>query len=184
MSVNNPTCPAACDSFLEEVDFDFCNPDLYFGEVDHLYVMAQAGANLANWELLAVWNARLALDATADVDGILDLHVIGDYPPAEAEDIVISLNRTITTPATHIINFEIDDVSDDNYEFMRWLECNTLMKLWFSANELIFGGNTGIEVMIKAKYQIERGSKSLQKIIGTVTWESKFSPERTTNPMA
>ena len=83
-----------------------------------------------------------------------------------------------------VINFDIDDVSDDNYELMRFLECNVVVKMWFSANEVLFGGTEGIEATVQAKYQIERGQKSVQKIVGTIKWEAKFSPERTTNPMA
>ena len=184
MSVNNPTCPTGCDSYLIDVDFDYCNPDIEFGEIDHIYVMAQTGSNLNNWENLAEWNTRKALDPTSDVDAIIDLHVMADQPPKEQEEIEISLGRKIYTPSTFTINYDIDDVSDDNYEFMRWLECNTVFTVWYSANETLFGGNTGIDVNMTGSYQVERGQKSLQKIVGTVKWESEFSPERTTNPMA
>ena len=183
MSVNNPTCPTGCDSYLIDVDFDYCDPNIEFGEIDHIYVMAQTGSNLLDWTSLPVWNARKALDPTADTDAIIDLVVMGDLPPAETDEIEISLGRKIQSPSSFTINFDIDDVSDDNYDFMRWLECNTIFKVWYSANEVLFGGNTGIEVNLTAKYQIERGQKSLQKIVGTAKWENKFSPERTTNPM-
>ena len=184
MSVNNPTCPTGCDSYLIDVDFNYCDPDIQFGEIDHIYVMAQTGSNLNNWENLAEWNTRKALDPTADTDAIIDLHVSGDLPVAENEEIEITLARKIYTPSTFTINFDIDDVSDDNYEFMRWLECNTVFKIWFSANEVLFGGNTGIEVNLTGKYMIERGQKTYHKIQGIAKWENKFSPERTTNPMA
>jgi len=183
MSVNNPTCPTGCDSYLVAPNFDYCDPDVQFGEIDHIYLMAQEGANLANWESLAVWTARLALDPTEDTDAIIDLTVIGDQPVAESEEIEISEGRKIHSPSQFVINFEIDDVSDENYELMRLLECNFLVRAWYSANETLFGGNTGIECTLHAKYQIERGRRSLQKIVGTMKWESKYSPERTTNPM-
>lgn len=183
MSLNNPTCPTDCDSYLVDVAFDYCTPNVLFGEIDHLYLKARDGSDLLDWESLAVWNDRKALDPTSDHDAIIDLHVIADLPPAEVEKIDISLGRKIQSPATFVINFEIDDVSDDNYELMRWLECNLIVDAWYSANEVLFGGNPGIEVSLEAKYQIERGQKSLQKIVGTVNWESKFSPPRTTNPM-
>lgn len=184
MSVNNPTCPTGCDSYLLDVDFDYCDPNVLFGEIDHIYLMAQVGSNLADWTSLTVWNARKALDPTSDTDAIIDLTVMGDLPVAETEEIEISLGRKIQSPASFVVNFDIDDVSDTNYDLMRFLECNVVVKMWFSANEVLFGGNTGIEATIQNKYQIERGQKSVQKIVGTVKWEAKFSPERTTNPMA
>lgn len=183
MSLNLPTCPTGCDSYLVDVDFNFCDPDVQFGEVDHIYLKARDGSDLLDWQSLAVWNARKALDPTVDNDAIIDLTVIGDYPPAETEEIEISDGRKIQSPSTFVLNFEIDDVSDANYELMRWLECNLVVDMWFSANEVLFGGNPGIEVTLTAKYQIERGQKSLQKIVGSAKWESKFSPPRTANPM-
>lgn len=184
MSLNLPTCPTGCDSFLQDVDFNFCDPDVQFGEIDHIYLKARDGSDLLDWESLAIWNARKALVPGDDEDAIIDLVVIGDLPVAETEEIEISLGRKIQSPSSFTVNFEIDDVSDDNYELMRWLECNIIVDAWYSANEVLFGGNPGIEVSIAAKYQIERGQKSIQKIVGTLKWESKFSPPRTTNPMA
>ena len=184
MSVNNPTCPTGCDSYLAAVDFNYCDPEVHFGEIDHIYLKARDGSDLLDWQSLAVWNARLALDPLTDNDAIIDLVVVADQPPAETEEIEISLGRKIQSPSSFIINFEIDDVSDLNYELMRWLECNLIVDVWYSANDVLFGGNPGIEASLSAKYQIERGQKSLQKIVGTVKWESQFSPPRTTNPMA
>ena len=184
MSVNNPTCPTGCDSYLAAVDFNYCDPEVHFGEIDHIYLKARDGSDLLDWQSLAVWNARLALDPLTDNDAIIDLVVVADQPPAETEEIEISLGRKIQSPSSFTINFEIDDVSDLNYELMRWLECNLVVDMWYSANDVLFGGNPGIEASLSAKYQIERGQKSLQKIVGTVKWESQFSPPRTTNPMA
>jgi len=184
MSFNAPTCPEGCDSFLQAVDFDYCDPYVQFGEIDHIYAKARDGSDLLDWAQLALWNARFALDPTADLDAIIDLTVIGDLPPAEAEEIEISLGRKIMSPASFTINFEIDDVSDTNYELMRFFECNFVVDIWYSANNMLFGGNAGIEAIISAKYQIERGQKSVQKIVGTVKWEATFSPPRITNPMA
>lgn len=184
MSLNLPTCPTGCDSYLVGVDFNFCDPEVHFGEIDHVYLKARDGSDLLDWESLTVWNTRLALDPTTDLDAIVDLHVIGDQPPAETEELEISLGRKIQTPSTHVLNIEIDDVTDTNYTLMRWLECNLVVDMWFSAGDVLFGGNPGIEANIMLKHQIERGQKSIHKIVGTIKWESKFSPPRTTNPMA
>ena len=140
MSVNNPTCPTGCDSFLLDVDFDYCDPDVQFGEIDHIYLMAQTGTVLTDWTALGEWTTRKALDPTSDLDAIIDLTVMGDLPPAETDEIEISLGRKIQSPASFTVNFDIDDVSDDNYALMRFLECNVVVKCWYSANEVLFGG--------------------------------------------
>ena len=185
MSRELPTCPTGCDSNLPEVNFDYCNPAVQFGEIDKIYLMARDGSPLLDWESLTEWNARLALDPTSDADAIIELHVIGDQPEPESEELTISLDRKIQTPKTFTLNVEIDDVSDENYQAMRFFECNTVVRAWYSANDVLFGNNAGIDnVNIKLHYMIERGQKTLHKIIGTVSWESEFSPNRITNPLA
>ena len=187
MSQELPTCPTGCDGLLPEVDFNYCDPDVQFGEIDKIYVMARDGSPLLDWESLSEWNSRIVASGVApsSADDIIELHVIGDQPLPESDELVISLDRRIQTPKTFTLNVEMDDVSDPNYQFMRWLECNTSVRIWYSANEKLFGDNAGIDkVNFKLGYQIERGQKTLQNIAGTVTWEDEFSPNRITNPMA
>lgn len=185
MSQENPTCPTDCGSFLPEVDFNYCDPNIEFGEIDKVYIMARDGGAFLDWESLSEWTARLALDPLTEINAIVELHVIGDQPVPESDEIIISLDRKIQTPKTFMLNVEIDDVSDANYQLMRFFECNTSVRMWYSANDVLFGNNEGIDgVNIKLGYQIERGQKVLQKIVGTVSWEGEFSPNRITNPMA
>jgi len=183
MSVNNPVCPVGCSGLLPSIDFDACSPDVFFGEIRKIYLMAYSGANLLNWESLAVWTARISADGV-DVDDIREFTVSADLPVGESDEIIISDNRIIASPKTFTLNVDIDDVSDLNYEWMRSSECGNLVKLWFATEDLLFGGNTGIAVNAMFSYMIERGYKTVHKISGTFKWDSQFSPERTTNPMA
>ena len=184
MSVQLPVCPTGCSSILPAMDFDACAPEISFGEIRKIYLMAFDGANLLNWESLAVWVARIDNDDILDDDSIRELTVSADLPVGESDEIIISDNRRIASPKTFSINTDIDDVSDLNYDFMRVTECGTLFKMWYATEDKLFGGNTGITVNVNMSYLIERGFKSIQKITGTFVWESQFSPERTTNPMA
>lgn len=115
---------------------------------------------------------------------IRDLAVVADLPAASAEEIVISLNRKIFSPAEHVINVEIDDVSPETYEFARSTSCNTGYRMWFSTPEHIYGGTDGILAMVNLRPQIERGAQSVNKLVGTITWSAKFSAERNINPYA
>jgi len=185
MSANNPTCPTGCDDFLLDVDFDFCDPQVSFGEIDKIFVMARSGGNLLDWESASEWATRLALDPTADLDAIIQIDVSGDQPPAEADEVIISRNRRVQTPKTFTVNFDVDDISDDNYQFMRWLECNTIVKIWYTANDKMFGSNAGIDnVTLMMDNQIERGQKTVHKLVGNAKWEAQYSPNRITNPLA
>jgi len=133
MSRELPTCPTGCDSYLPDVDFDYCSPDVQFGEIDKLYLMARGGGALLDWESLSEWTDRLELDPASDENAIIELHVIGSQAAPESDEIKISLDRRIQTPKSFTLNVAIDDVSDANYDFMRFLECNTVIRMWFSA---------------------------------------------------
>ena len=180
MSANNPTCPTSCSTVPAVVDFDFCDPKTYYGEIEKIYVAAKDADYLSDWTSAAAWAARIS-NTDTDANVIRELHVMADLPQPERDEIEISVRRKQTTPATWTINVDLDDLSDDNYEFLRTTACNTQVRMWFATEDHIYGGNTGIVCDIILDPVIERGRKSLQKGMGRITWESKFAPERTTN---
>ena len=115
MSVQNPICPQGCDFQLPSLNFDFCSPEVSFGEITHIYLAAGDAEPFTDEE---------RMDRVTMVDAIRDLAVVADLPAASAEEIVISLNRKIFSPAEHVINVEIDDVVR-NYDFPFHL-CNRI----------------------------------------------------------
>lgn len=183
MSLQIPNCPTGCDFTIPAVDFDICDPAIFFGEIEHIYIAAGDAAPFTNFEDLAEWTARVSENAV-DADTIRDFHVIADLPAAAADEIIISLGRKVYSPATHTINVDIDEVSDLNYEFARTTSCNTQFRVWFATESHIYGGNDGILATVNLRPVIERGQKSINKLMGTITWEAQFSPERGDNPYA
>jgi len=180
-TILNPICPADCESALPVLDFDACAPEIYFGEIRRIYIASLDAAPFDDWTSAAAWALRISNTDIASDDTIRSLTVSADKPAAEYDEVEISDNRKVVTPATHIINLTIDDLSDDNYEFMRFTECNPTVRLWYSDDTHLYGGNLGIPANIMLKEVIERGNKSLKRIEGMAKWENKFSPERTTN---
>jgi len=183
MSILNPTCPTGCSAIPPTVDFDLCTPKIFFGEIEHIYIASGDAAPLSDVESVSAWTARLS-DTAVDADTIRDFHVMADLPAAAADEILLSLGRKAYSPATHTINIDVDDLSDANYEFARNTSCNVSYRIWFSTESHIYGGNDGILANINLRPVIERGQKSVNKIMGTVTWEAQFSPERHDNPFA
>jgi len=179
MSSIVPTCPVGCASILPDVSFDLCNPNVTFGEIQRIFVGMADAAPFASgsWEDLSLWTAALAL-ATNQPNAIRQLYVSADLPAASADEVVISLGRKIYSPATHTINVDVDDLSQENYDFMRTLGCNLQFRVWFMTEDYMFGGQDGILAQFTLRPVIERGIKSLNKLSGTITWEDKFSPER------
>jgi len=183
MSLITPTCPGSCEYQIAAIDFDECAPKVFFGEITHIYIASGDAEPLTDVEDLAAWTARLSDDGT-DPDVIRDFHVAADLPASTAEEIVISLGRKVYSPASHVINVDIDDISDATYEFGRTTSCNTSYRVWFATPSHIYGGTDGILALVNLRPVIERGIKSLNKLTGTITWEAQFSPERHDNPFA
>lgn len=183
MSLINPTCPTGCSFQIPAVDFDLCNPQIFFGEIEHIFMAAGDATPFTDFEDLAEWTARVS-ESAIEADTIRDFHVLADLPAASADEVVISLGRKVYSPATHTINVDIDDISDLNYEFARTTSCNTQFRIWFATESHIFGGNDGILATVNLRPVIERGQKSVNKLTGTITWDAQFSPQRGVNPYA
>jgi hypothetical protein len=182
MSTFNPTCPTNCSSAPPVVDFDLCNPELSFGEVEWIYVAGHDFTGLTDFADAADWASHLDDDGLT-IDDIRTLHVMGDLPIPEADEIVIHHGEKVWSKQTFTLNFDVVDLTDDNYEFLTYMECNTRFRVWFATADYIYGGNDGIEANIRMSNVIERGIKSLGKFTGKIVWESKFSPRRAANPL-
>ena len=178
-------CPTDCDSLLYPVNFDDCAPQFEFGEINRIYVASRGADDFSAWDELGEWTARLSEDGTiTDVDTVVELVVRGSWEAAEEEEIEVSDFRKAYSPSSFTVNFEVDDLSDENYEFMRWLECNPGVKIWIGAGRHIWGGNEGIVAQLRLNQEIPmEGRKGIHKLVGMAKWESRFHPERALNPM-
>lgn len=181
MSIVNPDCPTGCNSILPQASSDLCDPKVLFGEIEKIYISSGDSSAFSDWTDIDEWTARINNSDTTSIDSIREFHVIADLPQATADELTISLGRKVFTPATHTINFDIDDISAENYEFGRTTSCNVLFRVWFGTKSKLFGGNDGILANVNIRPVIERGIKSINKLVGTVSWEYQFSPESTDN---
>jgi hypothetical protein len=183
MSIILPSCPSGCSFVLPVVAFDECAPQLHFGEIRHLYIAVGDVEPFNDWTDPTEWVNRIDNSNVHDLDKIRKLDVIGDLPAASRDEVIISLGRKILSPPTWTINLEVDDLTDENYELARMTGCNLSMKFWYETTDLLFGGNDGILGVLSLNPIIERGQKSLHKLVGTLTWESAYAPERADSPL-
>jgi hypothetical protein len=161
-----PTCAENCDFTLPVVQFDDCAPEVVYSEIRRIFLAKKAAAPFSNWLNATEWLARMSQTSTTGNDYIRPLTVIGDKPAAADVVKEISNGRRVVIGKDHTINFSIDDVSQANYDFMRGLECGGEFRLWYETEGgFIYGGNEGIVVRL------------------TITWRSKFSPERGISPI-
>jgi hypothetical protein len=179
----DPICPTGCSDVLPNPAFDHCDPKVKFGEIQKIYVASLNADPLNDWTSAVEWATRIDNDDSADEDKIRELTVAADKPAPEFDVVEISDERKIKSPSSYTINITIDDNSDENYEFMRWTACNTTIRFWYATKENLYGGAQGQIGQLHLDEVIERGNKSLITLVGTLTWENKYAPERTTNPL-
>lgn len=183
MSAILPTCPTGCDFNPPVVNFDYCAPTVAYGEIKHLYIRAVESSGLTDWTDATEWTGLISNDGTAGGE-IRDLVVIASKPEPESNEIEMSLKRKIHPPKKHTITGRIDEVSDENYEMLRTLECGGTWLVWYSTGEYMYGGNDGIEAQIVMNEIIPESTDELVHFAFTVSWESKFAPERIANPLS
>ena len=179
-----PTCPTDCTDQLPEVSFDFCNPIIEFSEIRRIFVAKPVASSFLDWTQAAEWVARIDPATTSGDDYIRELRVTADKPVPTAVTKDISNGRKVTIGKDHVLNFTIDDVSDENYEFMRASECGMRAKIWYETEGgRMHGGNDGILVDLKMDNQLNRGREEIALIPGVATWRAKFTEERTISPI-
>lgn len=175
-------CAENCDDPIGEVQFDLCNPEVNFGEIDAIFI-TNLGNPLIDETDATEWATRMALLVT-DPTKITELHVVGEKPIPEGNPLTISRNIEVTGAKTHTVPFEIHQTNKKNYEFMRGFECARKVLVWYrTAGGLLYGGPSGIEVSLKLDEQIPKSRKDLIMFVGSIKWDAKFAPCRADSPI-
>jgi hypothetical protein len=178
-----PTCPTDCSGSLGAVSFNECAPEIHYGEIAKLYVARADAADFTSPDLIAEWTTRLS-DTEDTVDKIRTFIGMGEMPAPEKTELTISGNRTIYSPKTFNVLFEVDETNDTNYEWLLESECNLKRKFWFETSDgMLYGGKTGIEGVFNTDAPIPKSRKDIAKFMMSVKWESKNHPLRTISPM-
>jgi hypothetical protein len=176
------TCPENCTDVLPIPRFKLCNPEFSFGQISDVYV-TNVGFPLTDETSAAEWAGRLEMP-DANPAKIIHLVVIGDKPAAEVTSIDVSHGRKAYGNKKHMINATIDEVTDENYEFMRKTECGKQVLLWYKLlNGKAYGGAAGIEATMNFGHVIPQSAQELENLPGTFNWESKISPCRFDHPL-
>jgi len=162
----------------------FCNPSLTLGQIKNLYIGNLANP-LADWTSLTEWNSRLDNDTLDDLTKIRFLSVIASKPKPERAAIEYSQNRKLYTTPDHSIPFKVDETSQENYEFLQFLDENPNYQpaIWYPDADYLYGGNSGIAAKIVMDHVITESDKELNYFEGSIEWTAKH-PDRIVNPLA
>ena len=177
------SCPNSCETALPEVKFSKCSPNIVLSEIVRIFVGKQTTQPFNNWKDASEWTQRLS-ETAITANAIRPLTVIADKPAGSPVVKEISNGRKYNLRKDFTVNIEIDDVSPENYEFMRVTQCGGEYKLWFeTAGGRIYGGNEGIDASLVLDNVLGRGKDEIEKITGTASWSDKFSPEMALSPI-
>ena len=177
-------CPNNCETELPEVRFSKCNPTIVLSEIVRIFLGKQSTEPFTDWKSATEWTTRLSESGTT-ANAIRPLTVIADKPAGSPVVKEISNGRKYNLRKDFTVNIEIDDVSLENYDFMRVTQCGGEYKLWFeTAGGRLYGGNEGIDASLVLDNVLGRGKDEIEKITGTASWDDKFSPEMCTSPIA
>lgn len=189
-----PTCPENCEEFaMPSVDFADCvdahvEEESEISEVFMTVPQDDGNGNItgvgapADWSSAASWTAAISASGAGAVRHLIG---IGDKPTADQDTRTISRGRTKYGPKTFTVNFDIDDVSDLNYELIRNLECGVDVVFWFQTKGgYLYGGSTGIKATAQADWILDRGDGSYSRGQITLTWTALCNPPRIESPIA
>lgn len=178
----NITCPDDCSEALPNVVFRACNPEFHFGQISDVYV-TNVGYPLNDETSAVEWAGRMAL-ADNNPAKIIRLVGIGSMPNAEQQAQDASHGRKAYGTKDRQIVFKIDEVSDENYEFMRKTECGKEVLCWpKTLNGKAFGGPLGIKASMNFGHDVPESASELENLPGTFAWKSKISPCRFDHPL-
>ena len=183
-----PTCPTTCAAAVGVVDFNECAPEIHYGEIAKIYLFA---LGVHPWATEGAFGTPVGWVGVVDNDldpittMVRELIVIGEMPEPEQTETPISGDRIVTGFKKFVVNFEIDETNEINYNFLLLSECGGKYSALFeTADGILYGGMHGIEVSIKLNQVIPRERTGVVKIMGKMSWSSKTHPLRQVSPVA
>lgn len=171
-----------CDPLdLPAVGASFCAPVLNFGEAGKLHVL-QPGNPIADFTDLAAITARLDNTTLSDDTKIRTFNIVGSKPKADSNAVEYSRKRKIYTAKDHTVPFKIDEVNDENYAFMEFLEANPGQSYMFlyEVNNYIYEVELATMIM---DYVTPESDEELEYFDCLLEWTGDH-PKRYANPFA
>lgn len=177
-------CPENCDVTLPSFDFADCvalapeeKSEIIKVWLDTLVIGQDGGEEPANLPK-EVTGASVGWH-----EGSQELLVIGDLPAPDSEERQISGGRTKFGDKTYVLNIDIDETSQDNYDAIRKLSCGMRVAVaWATRGGYIYGTVAG--EVIAADPIFERGEDSYMTYNVQIRWKAVCPPPRAEDPEA
>lgn len=182
MSQNTYTCPTDCEAQLPVLAFNECAPELRDNAVAYI-LLARPDQPFANIEDPAEHTDRTSNTSTAS-NAVRRLKVLGSYNIEFGEARPVGRD-TYFAKNTGTVNALIYDNTDENYEFIRSLGCNTKFLVWLIGFDgYIRGGNDGIQVVLQGRENLSNNPDEFLPLEINGQHKFKNSVSRTAYPLA
>jgi len=143
-------------------------------------ITAQGGPS--DWTSASAWAAAISNSGNGQVRHLV---VVADKGAGDQTSRTLSRGRIKYGTKTHTMNITIDDVTDENYNLIRNLECGVDVVIWYqTSGGYLYGGSTGVKATATADWILDRGADSFAVGTITLTWKAKCNPPRMVSPIA
>lgn len=176
----------ACTFTLPAVEIDDNCQTIKKGQIYKLFFTRPTAADvLTDFTDPDEWATRLDQDEAIPGSGaakIRELSGIGSTDAGDVTDIEIPMDQTYSIPGNKVINFRVYDLTAANLAACIALRDagTTQQKIWFVADDLIYGGDSGINGSMRADIVIPEGRTDLQYWQITVTTKNSLNAIDTT----
>lgn len=185
------TCPVDCDDTLVlgaiDVNQDCTNYPQKYSQICDL-VLRPDGANAPlDWTGAPTVTAVTGEIDNADTVGGKSKHLVGEgeIQAAEKTSDEYPKRKTKVNNRLYTLPFTIKNLSDEQYEFLRQLQCGVTAYRISYANVggHIFGGAEGIDIdSIDVDFIYSGGRDDKEQAVITITWSADGDPDRGNAP--
>lgn len=186
-------CPADCDTALTlgaiDTNQDCTSYAQKYAQISDLIIKPDAANAPLNWTGAPTVAAVAGEIDNTNTDGTKSKWLVGEGGIVAPDKVVDEYpkRKTKVNFRTYTLTFNVKNLGDDQYDFLRQLQCgSTDFKIWYAnVGGHIFGGANGIDILsidCDFIYSEDRNAKEIATV--TITWESDGDPARGNTPAA
>ena len=184
------TCPAGCDDDLLlgaiDADQDCTSYDQGRSQVSDLYIIPAAASDIfSSWSTTPAYVANSIDNTNADNTKAKWLVGIGGIPAPEKSTLDYPKRKKKTGDRTYTLTHRILNLSDDQYEFLRQVQCGWTGFTFYYGDlaDYVYGQAGGISPeSVDVDFPKGEGNDDRNVGIITLTWIADGDPERRVNP--
>lgn len=176
-----PACPTCDEGYSFPESTANCTPEQNESQIGYLFLSIPSAANDNVPHITSPdFSSPTVMTTFASPNGAV-FRVIGDLPEPESTQRIGSGRRVLRNKKNFTANFTIDDTTDENYEFLRLLECYPSVFVWYmTEGGKVYGATDyGIPATVsRANAPLDRGEDTYERFEVSINWRAWAHPPR------